>query len=730
MKKTLFRFITISFCFVLSVYSQEYQDWKWLYPLPQGNTLTWVKLWDDNVCYAFGNGGTFMKSINGGTNWYFHHKASNIITQDGGSANILSAYFFDQSTGYTSGVGSVTKTTNGGINFITVPAFSSAVVWNDVYFVNNNTGFVLGHVANALGKTTDGGKTWNFISGTPFTGRKVYSPDGNTILVLVNENDGGSRSVVYRTTDSGINWSSTFLTSVNISEMDFCNATTGFVGGLGFLFLTTNTGINWTQVSVPTGNIFAVKMYQDSDSIRTYLAGPSNGIYYSNNKGITWSFLQYNDPLQTFSSRYYDLSRYNNTIYTVGINGLINKSSNHGANWNNLNYIPNDGFFYSLFAESGNGRVWVSGSETSSLNNGQILFSSSGGTNWIIQYTHPSEILKIQMVDLNTGYAAAVNNFIKTTNSGANWSPVSIPGQTSFSNLDFIDPNTGWVIGIGKISRTTNGASTWIQVPPPNSSSLSNIEFVDVLTGWISDGIGNLHFTSNGGQSWSTQINVINGVKEIKMFDNQHGYIITNFSLRKTTNSGSVWIDIPLPVSEMLNAMDWTDINNGIIGGQNGYAIKTINGGQSWQIINTNGRFASFTTSGGWINQIFMNHPDTAFAVGGFTNDFIFKYTSSLTNVLTWQNNVPKIYSLQQNYPNPFNPSTTIEFELNSMSNVSLKVYDITGRLVFSIIDGMKFNAGRIKYDFDGSNLSSGVYFYSLFIDNKPIDTKKMLLVK
>lgn len=723
MKKTLFLYITISFCFVLSVSSQEYQNWKWLYPLPQGNHLTWVKLWDDNLCYAFGEGGTFMKSSNRGSNWFFHHKASNVVTADSSSTNIFSAYFFDQLTGYASGDGGVTKTTNGGVTFENVPFFSPTRTWNDVYFVNQNTGFVLGDLTGSLCKTTDGGNTWNFIFGTPTYGRKVFSPDGNTILVLANEHTSiGSNGVVYKSTNSGSTWNASFLTRVNIFEMDFCNDSTGVVGGFSLLFLTTNTGINWTELSTPTENIHAIKIYQDADSVRIYLAGPSNGIYYSNNYGSNWIFKQYNDPLQTFSPRYYDLSKFNNTIMTVGYLGLINRSTNLGANWNNLNYLPNDGAFYGVFAESGNGRVWVVGTGSSSLDSGQILFSSNGGSNWIRQYTHPTSINNIKMVNLNTGYATARNSLLKTTNSGANWSSVTIPGFTNIKNLDFNNPLTGWVVNPGKLSKTTDGSLTWTSVNLTGGSISSFVEFTDDLTGWIID-YSVLRYTSNGGQNWTIQASITNGFKAIRMFNNQEGYVLSNYNLKKTTNSGSVWIDIPVPAPQRLTYMSWSDMNNGILCGINGYTMKTMDGGQSWQILNTN-------SSENYIFGIIMNHPDSAFAVGGFSNSCIFKYTSSITNVLSWEYNIPENFSLLQNYPNPFNPNTTIEFDLKSKSNVSLKVYDIAGRLVHTIVDGMEFNSGRVKYDFNGSNLSSGVYFYTLFIDNKGIETKKMLLVK
>jgi hypothetical protein len=77
------------------------------------------------------------------------------------------------------------------------------------------------------------------------------------------------------------------------------------------------------------------------------------------------------------------------------------------------------------------------------------------------------------------------------------------------------------------------------------------------------------------------------------------------------------------------------------------------------------------------------------------------------------ENPFPTAYVLNQNYPNPFNPSTTIEFELPKASQVSLKIYDITGREVATLVEGNRA-AGSYSVPFSASDLSSGVYFYKL----------------
>jgi hypothetical protein len=89
---------------------------------------------------------------------------------------------------------------------------------------------------------------------------------------------------------------------------------------------------------------------------------------------------------------------------------------------------------------------------------------------------------------------------------------------------------------------------------------------------------------------------------------------------------------------------------------------------------------------------------------------------------------VPGTFKLTQNYPNPFNPSTTINFSVPAKGFVSLKIYDVTGRMIADLVN-QDMIAGEYKYDFNASNLNSGVYFYTLRGDNFS-ETKKMMLIK
>ncbi len=90
--------------------------------------------------------------------------------------------------------------------------------------------------------------------------------------------------------------------------------------------------------------------------------------------------------------------------------------------------------------------------------------------------------------------------------------------------------------------------------------------------------------------------------------------------------------------------------------------------------------------------------------------------------------NQPFSYSLEQNYPNPFNPSTTIEYSIPQNGFVTIKVFNVLGKEVATLVNEQVM-AGKHKIDFDATGLNSGVYFYKIESGNF-VETKKMILLK
>jgi len=114
----------------------------------------------------------------------------------------------------------------------------------------------------------------------------------------------------------------------------------------------------------------------------------------------------------------------------------------------------------------------------------------------------------------------------------------------------------------------------------------------------------------------------------------------------------------------------------------------------------------------------------------GFTSDTLItlKY-SYVTNIKNSNERTVKDYFLFQNYPNPFNPITKIRYQIGNNSYVRLKIFDIEGKDIKTLVKKYQ-NTGSYIVQFDGNDLSSGIYFYSLYINNELIETKKLMLLK
>ena len=143
----------------------------------------------------------------------------------------------------------------------------------------------------------------------------------------------------------------------------------------------------------------------------------------------------------------------------------------------------------------------------------------------------------------------------------------------------------------------------------------------------------------------------------------------------------------------------------------------TLNSGVSWDYI-------QLPDSSG-IYEI--NFPDSThgWAFGIFGT--ILKYNGVVSGVYS-ENNTVYDFKLFQNYPNPFNPVTIIRFRIKDSRYVTLKVYDVLGKEIETLVNEKK-SPGTYEVTFDGSTLASGIYFYRMDAGNF-IETKKMLIIK
>ena len=125
------------------------------------------------------------------------------------------------------------------------------------------------------------------------------------------------------------------------------------------------------------------------------------------------------------------------------------------------------------------------------------------------------------------------------------------------------------------------------------------------------------------------------------------------------------------------------------------------------------------------INNL-VSYGDTTFALTQGNGGYLLRHQKALGVIE--KSFVPASFSLSQNYPNPFNPSTHVQYSISNLQFVKLKVFDVLGREVATLVNEQK-GPGTYTVDWNASGFASGIYFYRLEAGTF-VDVKKMLLLK
>jgi hypothetical protein len=189
----------------------------------------------------------------------------------------------------------------------------------------------------------------------------------------------------------------------------------------------------------------------------------------------------------------------------------------------------------------------------------------------------------------------------------------------------------------------------------------------------------------------------------------------------KLDNSGNVYVAGDSPV--FLLKFD----NSGTFIEKKTFTSPYGGGGFTAMAVNSSGQFALVGDQ-----DISEGSTNVDWLMFGYNAGGSFPAVASFVrNSLLVQEGNPNQYDLSQNYPNPFNPTTNIKFSLPEPGNISIKVYDVTGREVNTLIENQYFESGSHEIGFNGSQLASGAYFYRIVAANgKFHQVKKMMLIK
>jgi hypothetical protein len=353
-------------------------------------------------------------------------------------------------------------------------------------------------------------------------------------------------------------------------------------------------------------------------------------------------------------------------------------STNNGISWSTVNTGLTNTYV---------GALTVSGTNLFAGTQGGVFLSTDNGTSWNqvnTGLTYSSvRALAVSGTNLFAGGDAGV---FLSTNNGTSWTVVNT-GLTDSTVRALEVSGTNLFVGTwGGVFFSTNNGTSWSTI---NAGLTDNALFVYAfaVTGvnLFAGTWGGVFLSTNNGSSW-TAVNT----------EHVWSLAVSGTNLFAGTWNGIFESICPLPsistsiISPGASTNAYIHISSIPVGGMNGKIIVVSNAPSS---------------------------PDTITLIG----------YGVLTDVKE-NAEIPKGYALSQNYPNPFNPSTTISFSLPSKSFVSLKVFDLIGRDVATIVSE-EMSAGSYSKQWNAVNMSSGIYFYRLQVGSFT-ETKKLVLLR
>jgi photosystem II stability/assembly factor-like uncharacterized protein len=594
----------------------------------------------------------------------------------------------------------------------TLKISSDTAKFKNVFFQTENLGCVnTGY--QPIKRTTDGGNTWGYT-------------------VVPN---------VAATYDSNIYFNGNDLITIAYTS----NPPTYY----GHFFKSSNLGVNWNlafTITWPLSSSNTITMYSLNKQIGYATLGNAYpNTHKTNNGGTNWLTIFQTGYLLPNSISFVDTSVIYGVFNNIGIGRSLSGSFT-------FNILKNGSFSKVCVVDSSN---------ILALSGIKLFRSVNAGANWD-STVFPVKLSSIAFPDQNTGYiTGGAGKIFKSTNKGVLWYAQNSPTTDSLVDCSFLNTTTGYIIGTnGVLLKTNDGGGALI----PFTIS-GNVKYQD----------NNLNVT--GGKVKAFRYDNFTGAGNVIVLDSAQiqsdgSYILNNVPL------GDVYIGaVPnsSPPSDYVftyypSVIYWqdatilhvygnqTNINISVlrmvagtspnhIGGK----VNSINYSSPLKDVNLYAKsgytFIGFNSSNLNGNYLINNLPNGSIKViadrMGYRADSVtvnLTDKSSLDSVNFYlsklivaginpiSNIAPDKYLLYQNYPNPFNPYTKIRYQLVCSNFVTLKIYDILGKEISTLVNENQ-KAGIYETTFNADNLPSGIYFYRIAAGDFS-ETRKMVLIK
>jgi photosystem II stability/assembly factor-like uncharacterized protein len=384
------------------------------------------------------------------------------------------------------------------------------------------------------------------------------------------------------------------------------------------------------------------------------------------------------------------------------------------------------------------GGLFVPGDTTASRN---ILRSSDNGTNWENVsnglFSHSVYSLKVYTLTVKSNklFAGTNNGIFVSSDQGHSWAQQNFdPSKGDVHCFLVVDS----IIFAGTIPcgifHSTDDGNTWTSA---NNGLTYNTESKNIYaltrigsTLFAGSWLAGISLSTNNGDSWTHCYSSYNWeVNSFAVIDSTLFAGLEAGSVFRSTNMGLTWTRCDNGLTDSVTHYD-LDVISLAVSGENLLAGTSLHGiyfstnmGNSWVPINNNYGPEDISFSDVRSIALINNYIFIGTEIGIWR-----RLLSEITDIKKDIPIIPKEFMLEQNYPNPFNPTTIINFQIPEDGFVTLKVYDVLGREVASLVNADK-KAGYYSCDFDASKLSSGVYIYKITANNF-VQSKKMLLVK
>ncbi len=612
-----------------------------------------------------------------------------------------SSRLLDSLTGVAVGAsGSIVRTTDGGDSWASVPppVLSS---FFDLSFPDPTHGFAVGDAGTII-HSTDGGQSWQTVmTGTNARLHSVFFTDPLNGWISGTDNSGQIPMVLLlHTTDGGMNWSP-FQNGVGPGggcDVMFPDPLTGYltIDG-GIMLKTTDGGQSWNQLQTGTQQSLHDVFFTDPNN--GWACGDGGVFIHTTDGGQQWTTEE-----SGTDSNLYRLSRSNDRLFTGGDEGVLSKSTetlaevvhNLTADWNMLS-VPVGLPEYSLAS------VFPSASSSAFTYQGNYVNTNilqPGNGFWLKFDNDQSFAFTGQPIT-----TLAVPVFARWNMVGSLTLPVDVNSITSTPQNIVQSPYFGYNGGYYPANMLEPGEAYWVRTSQDGQLMFNAFatRTRSIITNPVSsvDGWGSISFTDARGHQQRLYFSSSPLPAEVsRRCELPPRPPDGMFDIRFATGR---WVESP-DIRE--NRIIPITLSSAV------YPLQV-----AWKSMNNS-------------NNISLHIGSSIVALRGEGKMQLTDATETLALILlkTRGDELPRTFGLDQNYPNPFNPSTVISYQLPVSSHVTLKVYNVLGEEVATLVDKM-LEAGYQSAQWDASRVSSGVYYYRLET-HAFTQVRKMLLVK